>query len=201
MESSDGCNRRSREDIYVIQVLESPMNRKKIIHLVNHFEAYLACFVFIILTLLLAVQVISRYFFHHSLTWTEEVSGLLFVVFGYLTTASAVTERKHLRIDVLLESVPSRCSKFLYIFSDVVFIGFNMYIWIPFIRIIDLMKGSRTPILGIPRWPFYLIIPILLTVTSIRCIQDIVRLIREDEKSMGQSVPLIDLGQYEEGKE
>lgn len=175
------------------------MKQRKLLHFINHFEAYLACGVFIVLTVLLMAQVISRYIFKHSWAWTEEISSLLFVLFGYLATASAVTERRHLRIDVLLNVLPYRGRKILYIFSDVVFIILNTYIWVPFIRIISLMKNAQTPILGIPKWPFYLAIPILLTVTSIRCIQDIVRLVKEKEEHIGRTEALIDLQSIEEG--
>ena len=46
--------------------------------LVN-IDQYISAILFIVIMVLLFLQVVSRYVFHHSFTWTEELSILLFV--------------------------------------------------------------------------------------------------------------------------
>ena len=46
--------------------------------LLNHFEVYAGAGIFIIMTILLFVQVVTRYCFGHAVTWAEEVATILF---------------------------------------------------------------------------------------------------------------------------
>ena len=65
----------------------------------DNIELYLATLFFIILTIMLTLQVISRYVLQNSFTWMEEFATIMFVGMIYLGVSSAVTKRKHLRID------------------------------------------------------------------------------------------------------
>lgn len=78
--------------------------------LVN-IDQYISAILFIVIMVLLFLQVVSRYVFHHSFTWTEELSILLFVWMTYTGVSSAVTYRKNLRIDALLNVVPFKVKK------------------------------------------------------------------------------------------
>ena len=148
--------------------------------LVN-IDQYISAILFIVIMVLLFLQVVSRYVFHHSFTWTEELSILLFVWMTYTGVSSAVTYRKNLRIDALL------------IISDVIFIVFNLYLIFPLLELIKSIGTSETPILGIPKAITYWLIPFILIVSSIKLLADIKKLIHEDEKRLGASKPTIDL--------
>lgn len=116
-----------------------------------NIDQYVSAVLFIVIMVLLFLQVVTRYVFRHSFTWTEELSVLLFVWMTYMGVSSAVTYRKNLRIDALLDVVPFRVKKLLLIISDVIFILFNLYLIVPFVELIGSIGGSRTPILGIPK--------------------------------------------------
>ncbi len=153
--------------------------------------------IFIVIMLLLFTQVVSRYVFRHSLTWTEELSVILFVLMTYLGVSSAVTYRKHLRIDALLDVVPFKVKKVLLIISDVIFIIFNTYIVFPFINIMASLGNSKSAILGIPKVFSYVFIPLMLTFSSVKLVIDIYKLLHEEEKQLGASVPAIDFEEIE----
>ena len=111
-----------------------------------NIDQYVSAVLFIVIMVLLFLQVVTRYVFRHSFTWTEELSVLLFVWMTYMGVSSAVTYRKNLRIDALLDVVPFRVKKLLLIISDVIFILFNLYLIVPFVELIGSIGGSRTPI-------------------------------------------------------
>ena len=46
---------------------------------VNNFELYLATLCFIVLTVMLTLQVFSRFILGHSWTWMEEIATIMFV--------------------------------------------------------------------------------------------------------------------------
>jgi TRAP-type C4-dicarboxylate transport system permease small subunit len=164
-------------------------------------DQYIGAIIFIVIMLLLTVQVVSRYAFSFSLTWTEELSVLLFVFMTYFGISSAVTYRKHLRIDALLDAVPFRVKRVLLIVSDLVFIGFNTYIIFPFVNIIEGLGNSKSSILGIPKAISYVLIPAMMTISSLKILYDIYRLCHEKEKNLGASKPSIDFAAIERERE
>ena len=162
-----------------------------------NIDQYVSAVLFIVIMVLLFLQVVTRYVFRHSFTWTEELSVLLFVWMTYMGVSSAVTYRKNLRIDALLDVVPFRVKKLLLIISDVIFILFNLYLIVPFVELIGSIGGSRTPILGIPKAITYWLIPAILVISSAKLVYDIYRLWHVDEKRLGVSRPTIDLDSLE----
>jgi len=170
-------------------------------YILVNLDMILGATIFIIIMFLLSIQVISRYFFNHSLTWTEELSIILFLWMTYLGISSAVTYRKHLRIDALIDVVPFKVKKVLLIISDIIFIIFNTYIIFPFINIISGIGSASSPILNIPKNISYIAIPLMLSISSIKIIYDIYRLWHEEEKNIGASIPAIDFESIERERE
>ena len=161
-------------------------------------DQYFSAVIFVIIMILLFMQVVSRYVFKHSFTWTEELGQLLFVWMTYLGVSSAVTYRKHLRIDALLNAVPFKVKKAMLIISDIIFIIFNIYLIFPFVQLIGTIGSSRTPILGIPKAISYCLIPVILVFSCFKLVLDIIKLIHEDEKRLGASRPTVDLDAMEQ---
>lgn len=159
----------------------------------NNFELYLATLCFIILTVMLTLQVFSRFILNHSWTWMEEFATIMFVWMIYLAISAAVTHRKHLRIDVLLEAVPFQAKKVMLIASNVIFAAFNIYISVIMVDVIKLLGSSKTTMLGIPQQLVYIVIPIGLIISVIRLVQDTLKLLKEEKKDLGASKPSMDL--------
>lgn len=159
----------------------------------NNFEAYIAAYLFMIICALMFIQVVTRYVFNHAITWTEELSTVLFVVLIYCTIAAAVTHRKHIYIGVVLNAVPFKVRKVMMIAGNIFFGAFCVYIIPPFIKVISVLGKSKTTLLEIPLKITYWPVPILLVLVIIRIIQNIIRLAKENEETLGKSVPTIDL--------
>ncbi len=164
----------------------------------NNIELYIATICFIILTIMLTLQVISRYALHHSFTWMEEFATVTFVWMIYLGVSAAVTKRKHLRIDFVLEMVPFKVKKAMLILSNVIFAVFNVYMSVILVNVVKLLGNSKTTMLGLPQQLVYSIIPISLLLSVIRLVQDTLQLLKEDESNLGASKPSMDLDACEE---
>lgn len=104
------------------------MNNVFLKKFLNEFEIYMGAVIFVIMTILLFVQVVTRYFFGHAVTWAEEISTIMFVWMIYLGVAAAVLRRKHLKIDAFVETLPFKYKKMLLILSNVIFLIFSLYI-------------------------------------------------------------------------
>lgn len=159
----------------------------------NNIELYVATICFIALTILLMLQVISRYALNHSFTWMEELATVMFVWMIYLAISAAVTKRKHLRIDFVLEMVPFKVKRAMLVLSNVIFAAFNIYISIVMVDVIKLLGKSKTTMLGIPQRLVYVVIPVALVVTVIRLVQDTMKLMKETEENLGSTKPSMDL--------
>ncbi len=67
---------------------------------------------FIIIPLIFAmsfiifIQVITRYVFHNSLTWSEELARYLFVWLVYFSVSFTARRQKHIRIDAAINLYP-----------------------------------------------------------------------------------------------
>ena len=159
----------------------------------DNFELYLSTFCFIIITIMLTLQVLSRYLLGHSWTWMEEFATIMFVWMIYFATSAAVTHRKHLRIDAVLDVVPFQVKRIMLILSNIIFAGFNIYISVIMFDVIRLLGDSRTTMLGLPQQLVYAIIPVGLLLAVVRLVEDIIRLMKENEQTLGASKPSMDL--------
>ena len=171
--------------------------QKDIKYYLSHFEEYIAAILFGFTGILLAIQVFSRYVLNHSFAWTEELATLLFVPMIYCGIAAAVTNRKHVSIEIVQQFVPYKIKKALMITSQIIFLFFCIYIQRPLYKVIEALGDSETSLLRIPKKLIYLWIPVLLILTGIRIIQDIIRLWNENETNLGYSKPAIHLDSCE----
>ena len=171
--------------------------------LLNHFEVYAGAGIFIIMTILLFVQVVTRYCFGHAVTWAEEVATILFVWMVYLGVAAAVLSRKHLKIDAFVEMLAFKAKKTLLIISNVIFLAFSLYIIFPMMSLVNnyAAKSAASPILKIPKALSYVVMPLCFLLTAIRLVQEIIRLSKEKEKELGVSKPIIDIAALEKEAE
>ena len=171
--------------------------------LLNHFEVYAGAGIFIIMTILLFVQVVTRYCFGHAVTWAEEVATILFVWMVYLGVAAAVLSRTHLKIDAFVEMLPFKAKKTLLIISNVIFLAFSLYIIFPMMSLVNnyAAKSAASPILKIPKALSYVVMPLCFLLTAIRLVQEIIRLSKEKVKELGVSKPIIDIAALEKEAE
>ncbi len=159
----------------------------------NNFETYIAAVLYIFVCALLTTQVISRYLFNHSFTWTEELATLLFVPMIYCGVAAAVTRRQHISIEAVQSNVPFKARKALKIASNALFLFFCFWVQKPFFTVIEHLGDSVYPLLRLQKKYVYYTVPVLLVLTAFRILQDTIRLFKENEETLGQSKPTIDL--------
>ena len=164
----------------------------------DNIELYVAAICFIALTIMLTGQVISRYALKHSITWMEEAATILFVWMIYLGVSAAVTKRKHLRIDFLLDMMPFKIKRGMLIASNIIFALFNIYVSFIMFNVIKLLGTSQTTMLHIPQRLVYSIIPLGILLSVIRLVEDTIKLMKEDESNLGTSKPSMDLDECEQ---
>ena len=96
--------------------------KDKIVNVWNHLEEY---FLFVILTAMVAIifiQVVMRYVFNNSLSWSEELGKFLFVWISWLGISLAQRKGEHIKITMLTDRLPFRTAQAVNILSDIILI-------------------------------------------------------------------------------
>lgn len=179
------------------------MDNAKLKHIfyevLNRFELYIGCVLFLVMMVLLTVQVISRYA-GHAITWTEELSCIMLVWMSYLGFAGAITSRKHLRIDAFINSRSFKVKKMLLIVSNVINAFFAALLISPMYNVVVTFRSINavSPIMRIPKSVAFAILPICMALIIIRTVQECIRLAKEEEKQLGVGKPTFDVDALEQ---
>jgi len=120
----------------------------------------MACIVLI--AVLVIAQVVLRYVFNDPLTWSEEMSRIVFIYLAYLGIGAAYGRRRHMFIDALVDVLPAgvkRAVRFLVVGIASAFL--LAVIMITFRSILELYRVEiTTPALDFPMAFVYLVIPL-----------------------------------------
>jgi TRAP-type C4-dicarboxylate transport system permease small subunit len=150
------------------------MMKKFIKQLDDHIEGYLCVIVLAAMSVIIFAQVVGRYVFNNSLSWSEESARYLFVWLVYLAISYGVKVDGHIRVDAFLMPLPKKAQKVVRIVSNLLFLAFGVLVLYFGIvvtgKILDSHQNS--PAIGMPMWFLYLAVPFGFTLTIIRLVQN-----------------------------
>src|SRR5690625_940880 len=138
--------------------------------------------IFILLTIMLTLQVILRYVFSSSISWIGELSTILFIIMTYLGISAASLKGQNLKVDFLIERISNiKLKKWAIFYTDIVTIAFCVFMVFPLINIVNNFhsSGSRTLLLQIPNSIIYSILIFCLILTTVRLIQNSIRIFKD----------------------
>ncbi|MDA4844400.1 TRAP transporter small permease [Hoeflea poritis] len=128
---------------------------------------------YVMLVVTMAIEVIRREVFAYSSIWGEEIVRYSFIYLAWIGAASAVRERAHIRIDVILHYLGPRAKALVYIFGDLVmFVVALIALYWSFETVTVSWKfGSVSHGLRVSMVWFLMAVPIGFTLMIIRLIQ------------------------------
>ena len=77
----------------------------------NNFEEYFVVWTMAIMTILVFIQVMMRYLFNNSLSWSEELARFIFLWLSWIGASYAVKERSHFRVEMFANMVKGKNRK------------------------------------------------------------------------------------------
>ncbi len=142
-----------------------------------------------VMVVLLFLQVVSRYVFRNSISFTEEIAIVLFILSVYLGAVGATRRRQHLKIEVVTNLLKPKAQTVLAVIANIVFMITNVFIIYGLIGVVANLKrfGMTTAITEIPKWAIYSVLPISFAAITIRLIEDTVKIIRESKTGLQES--------------
>ncbi len=155
----------------------------------DNFESIFLATGMLAMVLLITWQVMYRYIFTKFTAGAstmvaaapEEIARYIFVWISYLAVPLAIKHRDLIRVDIIYDHLPKRLQGMSWIIVDaamMILAGVITYEGV--IHITKLMKFvSNTPVLNIPFWALYLILPLAFGLCIFRILQDIAKQLKE----------------------
>ena len=150
--------------------------------LVNAVEVSILVFCTASLAILLITNVFARTFFQ-SIYFAEEVSKFLVMLTTFTGVSYGVRKARHIRMGAFLDAMPPKMEKtFLIIISFVSAVVMAIMTWFSYKYLMNAMQmGHMTPALRVPKWTFYVIIPIGFGLACIQYIRTIIKNLTEKD--------------------
>jgi TRAP-type C4-dicarboxylate transport system permease small subunit len=150
--------------------------------MVNAIEVSILVFCVASLGILLITNVFARTFFQ-SIYFAEEVSKFLVMLTTFTGVSYAVRKARHIRMGAFLDAMPQTMEKvFIIIISMVSAVVMGIMTWFSYQYLMNAMDmGHMTPALRVPKWTFYVIIPIGFGLACIQYIRTIIKNFTEKE--------------------
>lgn len=134
------------------------------------------------LAILLITNVFARTFFR-SIYFAEEISMFLVMLTTFTGVSYGVRKARHIRMGAFLDAMPPKMEKvFIIIISLVSALVMGIMAWASWEYLINAMEKSHmTPALRMPKWIFYIIIPIGFGLACIQYLRTVLKNIIEKE--------------------
>ena len=150
--------------------------------ILNGIEVSVLVFCVAALAILLITNVFARTFFQ-SIYFAEEVSKFLVMLMTFVGVSYGVRKARHIRMGAFLDAMPPKMEKgFLIFISLVSALVMGMMTWFSYQYLINAMDmGHMTPALRVPKWTFYVIIPIGFGLACLQFIRTIIKNLTEPD--------------------
>ena len=147
----------------------------------EHFEACFIVPLMFLMSIIIFIQVVMRYVFHSSLTWSEELARYLFVWLVYFSVAYTAKRQAHIRIDAAINLYPKALRPWIEILSEIIVLIFSIFIAYTSITVFQKISasGQISPALHIPMQFVYAAPLVGFVLTAIRHVQCIMQKFRE----------------------
>ena len=143
---------------------------------INGVEVSILVFCVAALGILLIVNVFARTFFQ-SIYFAEEVSMFLVMLCTFTGVSYGVRKARHIRMGAFLDLMPAKMEKvFIVIISFVSAVVMAIMTWFSYKYLMNAMDMAHmSPALRMPKWTFYVIIPIGFGLACIQYIRTIIK--------------------------
>ncbi|MFB2831820.1 TRAP transporter small permease [Aeromonas jandaei] len=161
----------------------------------DEFEEYLSVILFLALIVLCLLQILFRFVFNFSLSWTEELARYVFIALVYAASSLAILKGAHVRVEIIDMIITGRGKYYLEQFVDISWCAFMVYIGLygAEITMEALNVEQTTPALGWQIGWIYMIVPVFFFLMCLRLIQRIYNRYQNRDEISNDTVNLEEL--------
>lgn len=149
---------------------------------INGLEVSILVFCVAALAVLLIANVFARTFYQ-SIYFAEEVSKFLVMLTTFTGVSYGVRKARHIRMGAFLDAMPGKMEKvFIIIICLVSAAVMGIMAWFSYEYLVNAMSRSHmTPALRVPKWSFYVIMPIGFGLACIQYIRTVIKNLTEKD--------------------
>lgn len=153
--------------------------------IINRIEEWLSVAVLVVILVVLSYQVILRFVFHNTNSWSEELARYMFVWLVYLSAAYAIYKNAHIKIDAAVNLFPKKIRPIMPIIGEIIFLVYAIAITVYSVDYcMDLFASHQISMgLHVTMGYMYAAIPVGHGLMSLRLIQLIIREIKTLKQS------------------
>lgn len=122
---------------------------KKIKYFLKHFEEILCGALLVIMITLVIINVLLRYVFNISISWSEEVATICFVWCVFVGASATYKHKLDMGIDLLVSKTPEHIACWLRLFTNFILLSINAYVFYMAIVFTNIAWAKPTAVLGI----------------------------------------------------
>lgn len=145
------------------------------------FEGHVNSIILIIMLTIVFFNVLSRYIFHWSISYLEELVCILFVLLSTVGGAAAAKSESHYTLDLLAGVLKPKAKNRVFIINNslTLIVAVSLVITSTSMVLHQYKMGSVSYSLELPEWIYGTTVPIGLTLMSFRLIQRIYSRIKQ----------------------
>ena len=127
---------------------------KKVLGITDRLFELAGMLFLVSMVVIIPIQVFTRQFFSFTPHWSEEVSMILMVWFGFIGMAIGVHRGIHLSIEYFVSIFPTKWQKVIHKIDDIIVAVFGFFIMLYGYKLVQLTGGSTLPA---TQWPSYVL--------------------------------------------
>jgi|SRR6056297_316600 len=129
--------------------------------LLDRVEKWLIIMLTLIMIFLVSLQVLNRFIFHLSISWTEEAARYIFVWVVFISASYAVHQNAHIGVQIIVNRLNKKWKKLFIFIMYISCLSFSLFVIVGGIRIVLMQKAMAqlSPAMGIPMYFPYLALP------------------------------------------
>ena len=146
----------------------------------DYLEETILLILLVLMTCIMGVQIVSRYVFQNSLTWSEELVRYMFVWSAFLGVPFCIKHGLSIKVDQFRNFFPIPLQKVLmYIDKIIIFLLFLVLFIYSFTVIKATYLSEQTsPAMQLPMWTVQISVTVSSLLSMIRSIQNLSHLVR-----------------------
>lgn len=139
-------------------------------NLLTQAEEKISVFVYTIMLIITFINIVGRYFFSSSISFTEEITTNLFVLISVIGTGIAARSRAHLGLSALTDLFPQKAQHIISCFGNLMGSTFAIVLLVTGIQMVQtqIAINAKTITLLWPAWIYGIFLPIGATFIFLR---------------------------------
>ena len=146
----------------------------------DYLEETILLILLVLMTCIMGVQIVSRYVFQNSLTWSEELVRYMFVWSAFLGVPFCIKHGLSIKVDQFRNLFPIPLQKVLMYIDKIILFLLFLVLFIYSFTVVKAtyLSGQTSPAMQLPMWTVQISVTVSSLLSMIRSIQNLSHLVR-----------------------